>query len=176
MGKEIDSFSSRGQWTSSPKQRTEGQPSSRFKNREPTFQICQRLTRQVSLGKPLSLSVSQFPHLKNSDFNSSQPALQGCREEPETVFPEGRLFGTGFLTPPSQTHSLSFSKRNSRKLGSRHSLETHTHLNVSRPEGSFSEEVLGRGEHSWVQLSTWLGHSPVEPQSPPPKDGPSLPA
>lgn len=35
---------------------------------------------------------------------------------------------------------------------------------------------MGRGEHSWVRLSTWLGHSPVEPQSPPPKDGPSLPA
>ena len=35
---------------------------------------------------------------------------------------------------------------------------------------------MGSGEHSRVQLSTWLGHSPVEPQPPSPKDGPSLPA
>lgn len=60
-----------------------------------------------------SLSVSQFPHWKNSDFSSSQPALLGCQEETETVFPEGRLSSIDWLpdTPISDTFCFIFKKK-----------------------------------------------------------------
>ena len=88
-----------------------------------------------------SLSVSQFPHWKNRDFSSSQPALLGCQEETETVFPEGWLSSTDWLPDAPISDIFCFilkKKKKSRKLGSRHSLEAHTHLNISRHAGSFS--------------------------------------
>lgn len=63
------------------------------------------------------------------------------------MFPEGRLSSTDWLpdTPILDTFCFIFKKKNSRKLGSRHSLEAHTHLNISGHAGSFSKRFWEAG-------------------------------
>lgn len=120
------------------------------------------------------------------------PALQGCQEGAGEGAGGQRLSSLradtsipNWLpdTPISNTFCFIFQKKNSRKLDFRLSLEAQTQLGVSHgsgctlralPPGGFG----GKRRRAGSSCSTWLGHSPAEPQSPPPEDGavPSAPA